>query len=141
MRKRLQYLILPVITLVLEILPYGAVLNFMLPSTDGSTIGHFRELYSYFSLTPFGYANFAPLITAILTCAGFALLVIYCVTGKPGLASAAKSIFCIGSVVSLGPLLYGFRFYSVVGGLISLSLIAEYFVLRAVPNATGTDTP
>ena len=62
MKKRLPYLILPIITLILEILPYGAVCNFMRPSIDGTHIGHFRELYSYFDLMPFGYANFSPLI-------------------------------------------------------------------------------
>ena len=79
MKKRLLYLILPIITLILEILPYGAVCNFAHPETDG-TIGRFRELYSYFDLLPFGYANFAPLLTAIVTCFVFLFLVIYCFT-------------------------------------------------------------
>ena len=46
MKKRFVYLILPVITLILEIIPYGAVLNFGRPAEDGS-IGYFRETYSY----------------------------------------------------------------------------------------------
>ena len=80
MKKRLVYLILPIITLILEILPYGAVCNFMRPSADGTSVGHFRELYSYFDLMPFGYANFAPLFTGIITCIILLLLVIYCIT-------------------------------------------------------------
>ena len=51
---------------VLELTPWGAVLNFGRPAEDG-TIGYFRETFSYFSLTPFGYANFFPLLTAVLT--------------------------------------------------------------------------
>ena len=78
MKKRFMYIILPVVTLILEILPYGAVCNFARPATNGS-IGHFRELYSYFDLLPFGYANFAPFITAILTCVILLLLAIYCI--------------------------------------------------------------
>ena len=55
MKKRLLYLILPLVTVILELLPYGAVCNFMNPEGDP-----WRETFSYFSLTPFGYANFAP---------------------------------------------------------------------------------
>lgn len=131
MKKRLKYLILPIITLVLEILPYGAVLNFMRPSnTEGVPAGHFRELYSYFDLMPFGYANFAPLITAIMTCIVFLVLMFYCFTGKESLIRVAKTILCICFVISLSPLVYGITFFSVVGMLISLSLIGEYLLLR-----------
>ena len=60
MKKRLPLLLLPALTLVLEALPYGAVLQFARPAA-----APLRELYSYFDLTPFGYANFAPLFTAL----------------------------------------------------------------------------
>ena len=68
MKKRIPYLLLPLITLILEILPYGAVCNF---ATETRRI---RELYSYFDLTPYGYANFAPFLTALLTCIILVLL-------------------------------------------------------------------
>jgi len=128
MRKRLPLLVLPLAALVLEILPFGAVCNFALPATDGS-IGRFRQLYSYFDLIPFGYANFAPLITAVITCAAILVLAIYCFSGKEILLKAAKNIFLVSAAVSLGPLVLGFDFFSVVGALISLSLIAEFIVL------------
>ncbi|MBO5785152.1 MAG: hypothetical protein J6R05_03680 [Bacteroidaceae bacterium] len=137
MKKRLQYLILPVITLILELLPYGAVCNFMLPSTtEGVPAGRFRELYSYFDLTPFGWANFAPLITAIITCIVLLILVIYCFTGKEKLARTAKNILCVGAVISFGPLVLGPHFLSVVGVLISISLIAEFIVRRRFSKAS-----
>ena len=60
MKKRLLYLFLPIVTLILEILPYGAVCNFANP--EGKP---WRMTFSYFDLTPFGYANFAPFLTAI----------------------------------------------------------------------------
>ncbi len=130
MKKRLLCLILPIVTLILEILPYGAALNFMLPSVDGTTVGHFRELYSYFDLMPFGYANFAPLITAVITCIILLLLVLYCITGKQRLAIAARNILCVCAVISLGPLTLGIRFFSVVGALITISLVAELLLLH-----------
>lgn len=129
MKKRILFLILPIITLVLEILPYGAVLNFMRPCEDGTTIAHIRELYSYFSLTPFGWANFAPLITAIITCVILVLLVIYCITGKQRLAVTARNLLCVCTIFSLGPLVFGINYFSVVGALITVSLIAELLLL------------
>ena len=133
MKKRLLYLILPIVTLILEILPYGAVLNFMRPPASGqddAPIGHFRELYSYFDLTPFGYANFAPFITAIITCTVLLLMVVYCLTGNLKWASAAKNVLYVCTAISLCPLLYGIHFFSVVGGLITAALIAELLLLR-----------
>ena len=135
MKKRLLYLILPIVTLILEILPYGAVCNFARPATDGS-IGHFRRLYSYFDLTPFGYANFAPLITGIITCIILLLVTAYCLTGNQKWAYKAKNILYVCTAFSLGPLVLGIHFFSVVGGLITTALIAELLLLR-----TLTKTP
>jgi len=123
--KRLLYLILPVITLVLEILPYGAVCNFANPYGEP-----WRETYSYFSLLPFGYANFAPLLTAILTCLIMVLLIAYCVTGKYSIVKITKATLCFAVVLSLCPLLFGVTFFSIVGALITASLVAELLLLH-----------
>ena len=128
MKKRLLYLVLPIITLILEILPLGAVCNFARPADDG-TIGSFRELYSYFDLIPFGYANFAPFITALITCIILILLVVYCITGKHSFATATRIILFISVIISLCPLLLGIRFFSIVGALISLTLLTEFLLL------------
>lgn len=128
MKKRLLYLILPIVTLILEIIPYGAVCNFARPANDGS-IGHFRELYSYFDLMPFGYANFAPLITAILSCFVLLLVVIYCITGKMRVMPLVKNTLPICIAISLCPLLYGIRFFSLVGALITISLLGELILI------------
>ena len=134
MRKRLIYLILPIITLILEILPYGAVCNFLRPSVDGSSVANFRELYSYFHLTPFGYANFAPLITAVMSCLVLLLLVIYWINGNIRVAVKVNKLLYIVVVVSLCPLLLGIKYFSFVAGLITLSLAAELLLLRNVIN-------
>ena len=125
MKKRFLYLILPIVTLILEILPYGAVCNFANPEGEP-----WRKTFSYFDLTPFGYANFAPFITAIITCIVFLLLLIYYFTGKEKFVQIAKNILCAGVVVSFGPLLFGMDFFSILGLLISLSLIGEFLLLR-----------
>ncbi len=123
-KKHLLYLILPLITLFLEILPYGAVCNFANPEGEP-----WRMTYSYFSLTPFGYANFSPFLTALATCGTLLLLVIYAFNAKEALLSKAKIANGIGLLLSLCPLLYGASYYSVVGGLITLSLAAEMLLL------------
>ena len=126
MKKRLLYLILPIITLVLELLPYGAVCVFAPSPTE-----RIKETFSYFDFTPLGFANFAPLITALLTCVTLLLLVIFCVTGKMHWLQNAKKVACAAAVISFGPFVYGIRYFSLVGLLISITLIAEFFL---IPN-------
>ena len=133
MKKRMLFLIIPVITLILEILPYGAVLNFGRLASDGS-IGYIRESYSYFDLMPF--ANFSPFVTAVLTCLILVLLLIYCITGNIKLAVKIRNIICICAVFSLCPLLLGVKFYSAVGMMITISLIMEMiFIHLAVKSS------
>lgn len=124
-KKRFLYLIFPIITLILETLPYGAVLNFANPGGEP-----LRKTFSYFSLTPFGYANFAPFITAIITCIVFVLLIVYCITGKQRIAITVRNILCICTVWSLGPLVFGINCFSAVGALITAFLIAELLLLH-----------
>lgn len=137
MKKRLLYLILPIVTLILEVLPYGAVCNF----ASGPNKIH-RQTFSYFDLVPFGYANFAPLITAVLTCGILVLLAIYCFTGKPQIGCVARIVLCVCAVISLGPLAFGISYFSATGALITASLIAEllllHFTMKA-PKAKPTE--
>ena len=125
MKKRSLYLILPVITLILEILPYGAVCNFAAP--EGEAL---RQTFSYFDPTPFGYANFAPFVTALLSCLIFVLIAIYAVKGYARTALLAKSFLLVATVLSLCPLAFGIAYFSAVGGLITLSLSAELLLLQ-----------
>ena len=132
MKKRFLYLVLPIITLILEVLPYGAVCIFASSPTD-----RIRETFSYFDLTPFGYANFAPLFTAIITCLVFILLLVYCMKGNTRFAIKAKNILCVALVMSLGPLVFGIAYFSVVGGFITASLLAELLFLQFTIKQTA----
>ena len=124
MKKKLLYLILPIITLILEILPYGAVCNFANPEGEP-----WRRTFSYFDLTPFGYANFAPFLTAIATCVILISLLVYLTTNKYRALTVAKTVACIGVILSLCPLFYGFTFFSFIGALITVCLITELLLL------------
>lgn len=127
--KKVLLLILPVVTIILEALPYGAVLNFANP--EGEPI---RKTFSYFSLTPFGYANFTPFCTAVISCFYFALLIIYCATEKPHILRGVKNLLIVCVGLSFCPLLLGFQHFSLVAGLISVCFIAELVLVLAAKN-------
>ena len=118
-------MILPIITLILEILPFGAVCNFANP--EGAP---WRRTFSYFDLLPFGYANFSPFLTAIMTCLVLAAVVAYCYFGTYGLTKIAKEVLFVAVLLSLGPLLLGAQYYSVVGAMITFTLLAEFLLLQ-----------
>ena len=127
MKKRWMHLLLPVAALILELLPYGAVCNFANP--EGMP---WRRTYSYFDLTPFGYANFAPFLTAIFTCVVIALLLVYLFVGTRLWAGIAKKFLVVTFALSLCPLVLGTEYYSVVGLLITCCLFAEAMWLSVI---------
>lgn len=88
MKKRWITLLLPALILLLELLPWGVALNFARAPEEGAAV-RIRQLYSCFDLTPFDYANFAPLAL-------------------------------------------GLRFMTVVGGLITVSLLSGAIALHRV---------
>ena len=116
--KKIKLLPLPVIALILELLPFGAVLIFSPSATD-----RVRETYSYFSLTPFGYANFGPFVAAVLTCVliAFALFSLK----QRRFTGAVCIVSAVAMVASLLPLFHGREYCTAVGGIITLLLVAE----------------
>ncbi len=133
-KTRLLSLICPIIALICEILPYGVVLNFWNPEGEP-----FRETFSYFDLTPFGYANFAPLITAVLTCVILAVTVFFVIKPKRTAAKILAVLSLIASVISLMPLLYGLSFFSPVGVVISGALIINTVISTKIINEKSED--
>ena len=121
--KKIGLVVLPAITIVLELLPLGAVCIFATSPTE-----RVKETFSYFSLTPFGYANFAPLITAILTVAIF-LLSLFALK-KSGALKALFVLSIIAAVISLLPLVYGLNYYTLVGALITVTLVIESILAK-----------
>ena len=116
MKNKFIMLFTTLVARILEILPYGAVCNFANP--DGEP---WRYTYSYFDLTPFGYANFAPFIVALLTCVLIILIVVSLVSKKE-MKAPILTVSAIATVLSLAPLLYGISFFSIVGAFISVAL-------------------
>lgn len=124
MKKNIAIL-LPVIMIILEITPYGAVLNFAPSSTVAV-----RETYSYFSLKPLGYANFGPFLTAILSCIMLVISFFYFVKKSEKLSKMLFMISSITLMTSLMPLIFGIESYSIVGALISAIIILELWISK-----------
>lgn len=120
--KKFSLLICPLVILILELLPFGAVLNFANPEGEP-----FCETFSYFSLTPFGYANFGPFITAVLSCILLVSVIIYLLKGKLKKFSIILGI--IACAISLSPLLFGLQYYSVIAGFITFLLGLEVMLI------------
>ena len=110
-----------IVILVLELLPYGAVLHFGNPEGEP-----FRATFSYFDLTPYGYANFGPFITAILTCVLLVLSIINLLVETGKIKTIIKIVSLIAFVISLAPLLV--NCYSVFGGAISVLLLLVFII-------------
>ena len=106
---------------ILELLPYGVVLNFANP--EGKP---WRRTYSYFSLTSFGYANFGPLITAILTCILLVLVVVYLFKSHKGLNIAIMNVSGFATATSLLPWMFGFSYITVICVIVSVLLAATF---------------
>lgn len=119
-KKRLLLLIAPVIALILECFPYSVTLKF----ADGPN-STYTEAYSYFSLTPFGYATFGPLPAAVLTCVVILLTLIYIFRPNTGLKSTVGVLSIVAAVLSISPIIFGFDFITVIGVIVTLLLIAE----------------
>ncbi len=117
MKKRYLMSTLIIATLILEILPYGAVLSFANPEGEP-----FRRTFSYFSLVPFGYASFGPFLTAVMTSVLLILATVYCFRSTEKTLKSIKIVAFLALIFSILPFFRGVRYLSVVGVLISVCL-------------------
>lgn len=117
--------------IILEVLPYGAVLKFA-PGPDITKL----EYYSYFNPIPFGYTNFAPLITAVLTVMLTVwTLVMFFVNRKAKATRNALFIaITVTAVISACPAVFGIDYITGIGIGITV-LLAAAGVFRAAANA------
>ena len=125
MKKRLLFLIAPIIALILECLPYGVVMYF------ATNEGRDRIIVtrSYFDLLPFGYGSFGPLIAAVLTCVLLVLTVIYVFLARRGLAATAAGLAIAAGLLSSSDVLFGIEWLSVINVAVTLLLFAEAALL------------
>ena len=133
-KHRIMLFITAVVSVILELLPSGAVCNFATPE---KTI---RQTFAYFSLTPFGYANFGPFITACLTCIIFVCSISFFIKFSYKLNQIAIIISGISIITSFLPIFLGINYYSVVGSFISATIILQFIILRKLKRSNINET-
>lgn len=104
-----------ILAIILEILPLGAAIRTYTPSSGTNT-----QTFSYFSLIPFGYANFTPLIVGILSCAVLVLAAAGMFAKIPKKPIAALSV--LAAVLSVFPAFMGC--YNLFSWVITMLLAA-----------------
>ena len=129
MKRKILLIIMPIILIVLEILPYGAVLNFS-NQQEGGSFGTIRQTTSYFDLLPFGYANFGPFLTAVLSCTILLMTLFYLKIQRKNILNTIFMISIIAFLTSVMPLMFGLDSYSIVGALISICIIIEACIVK-----------
>ena len=128
MLKRKQSIIVfavLIVILVLELLPYGIVLEFAHISPDLS-ISYYEQHFSYFDLIVYGYGNVGALFTAILTCVLLVISIINLLVDNDKIKTTIKIVALIALVASLAPLIV--NCYSVLGGAISILLLSVFII-------------
>ena len=123
-----------VVSIILEALPFGAVCNFATPE---KTI---RQTFSYFSLTPYGYANFGPFITACLTCILLLLSVLLFTKFSDRIIKTATIISGISVLASFMPIIFGINNYSILGGIISAMMIIQFIIITIIKRGNINET-
>lgn len=124
--KRILLTVLSVIILILEALPDGVVLMFANPEEEP-----WRRTFSYFSLTAFGYANFGPFITALLSCVIATLIIILLFKSHSAIKKALRFISAAAVVTSLMPLMYGTDYLTPISIFVSF-LLSFVFLLSLI---------
>lgn len=120
-KRKVVILALVIVTLMLELLPYGAVLNFA--DNGGETV---RRTFSYFDPISYGYANFGPFLTASVTALLSATAAVDMFLRKKQPSTAVSVVSAVGVLFSLLPLTGGFSSYSFIGALITLALAGVF---------------
>ena len=121
--KRTSLIIIPIILIILELFPDATVLKFISYDGDKEYVYHY---YPYFSLIPFGYALFGPLLTALNSCLLLVLSVFSFLKNK-----SFKIIFwlsLIGLITSISPLFYGVDYFTLIGLVISICYMLYMFL-------------
>ena len=127
--RKIILVLLCAVAIILEALPYGVVMLWANPEGEP-----WRKTFSYFDLLPLGYANFGPLITAILTCILAIICVAFLFYDVKILGKAIFGVSCTATVTSFLPLLLGIEYFSVIGALISAVLIAIAVIMKINPT-------
>ncbi len=134
MDKKVLSVVLPVIIILIELLSNGVVLIFAPSPTE-----RVQETYSFFSLTPLGYGNIFPVITAILSVSILILSILYFIIQKRDIAKIIYYISIVSFITSLLPMVQGFIYVTFNGVVVSLLIFIQIIWFRQLNNVLIKD--
>ena len=112
-----------VAAVVIQILPLGAVLRFGITAQDGTVSFRF-ENYSYFDITPFGYAMFNYMICAVLTAIASLLSLLRTVT-RSRRQTPVTVLSAIALAMSLVPYIFGaYNIFTIIVSVLLAAVVA-----------------
>lgn len=112
-----------VAAVVIQILPLGAVLRFGITAQDG-TVSFSFENYSYFDITPFGYAMFNYMICAVFTAIASLLSIVRTVT-KSRRQTPVTVLSAIALAMSLIPYIFGaYNIFTIIVSVLLAAVVA-----------------
>ena len=112
-----------VAAVVIQILPLGAVLRFGI-TAQGGTVSFSFENYSYFDITPFGYAMFNYMICAVLTAIASLLSLLRTVT-RSRRQTPVTVLSAIALAMSLIPYIFGaYNIFTIIVSVLLAAVVA-----------------
>ena len=112
-----------VAAVVIQILPLGAVLRFGITAQDG-TVSFSFENYSYFDITPFGYAMFNYMICAVFTAIASLLSLLRTVT-RSRRQTPVTVLSAIALAMSLIPYIFGaYNIFTIIVSVLLAAVVA-----------------
>ena len=112
-----------VAAVVIQILPLGAVLRFGITAQDG-TVSFSFENYSYFDITPFGYAMFNYMRCAVFTAIASLLSIVRTVT-KSRRQTPVTVLSAIALAMSLIPYIFGaYNIFTIIVSVLLAAVVA-----------------
>ena len=112
-----------VAAVVIQILPLGAVLRFGITAQDG-TVSFSFENYSYFDITPFGYAMFNYMICAVFTAIASLLSIVRTVT-RSRRQTPVTVLSAIALAMSLIPYIFGaYNIFTIIVSVLLAAVVA-----------------
>lgn len=120
-----------VAAVVIQILPLGAVLRFGITAQDG-TVSFSFENYSYFDITPFGYAMFNYMICAVLTAIASLLSLLRTVT-RSRRQTPVTVLSGIALAMSLIPYISGaYNIFTIIVSVLLAAVVALSVVMHCL---------
>lgn len=134
MKKKLSLIVLTITTLILQIIPYSAVLVFAIMDPETNQVVKSPAFYSYFDPINLGYANFGVFVAAILTVLILVLTVLYLFNNKIEMIITITSSFAM--ITSTFQVLLFLQYVHIIGYIIPvlLLIVAIISLLRPKDN-------